>query len=127
MNDDNLKGHGFHERTAEEQREIARQGGIASGKARRQKADMRKLMAMMLEEQVPNQDITYAERITQSMLTIAGSPKMGGASVRAYQTIMHIMGLDEPEPKQDAIDALKDILKENKRNAERIQADNKTE
>lgn len=127
MNDDNLKGHGFHERTAEEQREIARQGGIASGKARRKKADMRKLMAMMLEEQVPNQDITYAERITQSMLTIAGSPKMGGASVRAYQTIMHIMGLDEPEPKQDAIDALKDILKENKRNAERIQADNETE
>lgn len=127
MNDDNLKGHGFHERTAEEQREIARQGGIASGKARRQKADMRKLMAMMLEEQVPNQDITYAERITQSMLTIAGSPKMGGASVRAYQTIMHIMGLDEPEPKQDAIDALKDILKENKRNAERVQADNETE
>jgi hypothetical protein len=125
MNDKNLIPNS--ERTPSERREIARKGGIASGKARREKADMRKLMAMMLEEQVPNQDITYAERITQSMLTIAGSPKMGGASVRAYQTIMHIMGLDEPEPKQDAIDALKDILKENKRNAERIQTDNETE
>ena len=36
-NEENLKGHGFHERTAKEQREIAKQGGIASGKARREK------------------------------------------------------------------------------------------
>ena len=35
-NEANLKGHGFHERTASEQREIARKGGVASGKARRE-------------------------------------------------------------------------------------------
>lgn len=35
MNEDNLVS--FKERTVEEQREIARQGGIASGKARREK------------------------------------------------------------------------------------------
>lgn len=34
MNDENLKGHGFHERTASEQREIAKKGGKASGAAR---------------------------------------------------------------------------------------------
>lgn len=124
MNDENLIPQ--NKRTKSEQREIAKKGGIASGKARRQKADLRKLMAMMLEEQVPNQEITYSERITQSMLTIAGSPKMGGASVRAYQTIMHIMGLDEPEPKQDSIDVLKGILEENKKNAKRIQSDEET-
>ena len=35
-NEQNLKGHGFHERTATEQREIARQGGIRSGEVRRE-------------------------------------------------------------------------------------------
>jgi hypothetical protein len=36
-NEQNLIGHGFHERTASEQREIAKKGGIASGEARREK------------------------------------------------------------------------------------------
>lgn len=36
-NEENLTGKGFDSRTTEEQREIARQGGIASGKARREK------------------------------------------------------------------------------------------
>ena len=36
-NEQNLIGHGFHERTASEQREIARAGGVRSGEARREK------------------------------------------------------------------------------------------
>ena len=32
----------FNERTEEEQRKIQRKGGIASGKARREKADLKK-------------------------------------------------------------------------------------
>lgn len=40
------------ERTKEEQREIARQGGIASGKARREKADLRRQMQLWLESDV---------------------------------------------------------------------------
>lgn len=35
-NEQNLIGHGFHERTASEQRELAKKGGVASGKARRE-------------------------------------------------------------------------------------------
>lgn len=46
MNEDNLVS--FKERTAEEQREIARQGGIASGKARREK----KLFKEAIEKQL---------------------------------------------------------------------------
>lgn len=49
-NDDNLKGHGFHERTASEQREIASKGGIASGKARREQAAFRDCFNTILEE-----------------------------------------------------------------------------
>ena len=35
-NEQNLIGHGFHERTASEQREIARAGGKRSGEVRRE-------------------------------------------------------------------------------------------
>lgn len=125
MNDQNLIPNS--ERSPSEVRENGRKGGIASGKARREKANMRKLLASMLDENIPNGDITYAQRATQAMLTIAGSPKQGGAAVRAYQTIMHIMGQDEPEPKQDSIDVLITILEENKKNAQRLQADKETE
>jgi len=40
----------FNERTEEEQREIARQGGIASGEARRQKKLMKQIYAEFLEK-----------------------------------------------------------------------------
>ena len=128
MNDENLIP--FSERTESEQREIAQKGGMASGKARREKADMRKLLAMMLEENIPtkkgSEEITYAQRITKSIMTIASDPKQGSAAVRAYETILHTMGQDEPEPRQDSLDTLRQILEVNKQNANRLQSDEET-
>ena len=127
MNEQNLVPNSA--RTPKERRENARKAGKASGVARRKKADMRKLLHDMVNEQVKDKEgnvYTYAELMTKSILTIAGSPKQGGASVKAYQTVMHILGLDEPEPKQDAIDLLRGILEENRKNA-RIQSDEETE
>nr|MBQ4458189.1 hypothetical protein [Clostridia bacterium] len=49
-NEDNLKGHGFHERTASEQREIASMGGKASGKSRREQAAFRDCFNAILDE-----------------------------------------------------------------------------
>ena len=46
MNEDNLKP--FNERTEEEQREIARLGGIASGEARRRKKTMKQQFDLLL-------------------------------------------------------------------------------
>lgn len=46
---ENIKDKGFDSRTTEEQREIARQGGIASGKARREKADLKRQLQVFLE------------------------------------------------------------------------------
>lgn len=51
-NEENLKGHGFHERTAKEQREIAIMGGKASGEARRRKADFRKTLNLLLTAEI---------------------------------------------------------------------------
>lgn len=128
MNDENLIP--FSERTESEQREIAQKGGMASGKARKEKADMRRLLAMMLEENIPtkkgSEEITYAQRITKSIMTIASDPKQGSAAVRAYETILHTMGQDEPEPRQDSLDTLRQILEVNKQNANRLQSDEET-
>lgn len=49
MGYENIKDKGFDSRTTEEQRGIARQGGIASGKARREKADLKKQLLLFLE------------------------------------------------------------------------------
>jgi len=49
-NQNNLDGKGFESRTTEEQREIARKGGIASGRARAEKRDLRKALEMLLEQ-----------------------------------------------------------------------------
>ena len=49
------KGHEnlrpFHERTEEEQREIRRKGGIASGEARREKANLKRQLQVFLESE----------------------------------------------------------------------------
>ena len=116
----------FSERTKEEARESGRRGGIASGEARRAKRDMRERMKIMLEEKPKGKEYTYADRLTESMLTIAANPKNGAAAVRAYETILHIIGQDEPEARQDALDTLRQILEVNMKNA-RLQTEQETE
>ena len=51
------------ERTKSEQREIARQGGINSGKARRQKRTMKDTMSILLDMAVKKGDIPDIEKI----------------------------------------------------------------
>lgn len=51
------------ERTKSEQREIARQGGISSGKARRQKRTMKDTMSILLDMAIKQGDIPDIERI----------------------------------------------------------------
>lgn len=53
-NEQNLEGHGFDERTASEQREIARAGGIASGKVRRYRATIASALRKVLDEREAN-------------------------------------------------------------------------
>ena len=56
-NPDNIKDKSFDKLTAEKQREIARKGGVASGKARREKADLKKAFAAVFESTTPNQKL----------------------------------------------------------------------
>lgn len=97
-NNENLNGHGFHERTAREQREIAIAGGKASGEARRRKAAMRdtinRLFTMKVEVEglsdilrADGGESTYEEIITMAMIEKA----MRG-DVKAFMAIKDVLG-----------------------------------
>ena len=127
MNNKNLeKGIATQFKSGEEAATNGRKGGKASGKARREKADLRKMMAVALVEKIPGKDMTHAQRLIASALNIAENPKNGAAAIRAFETILRMIGQGEPEQRQDALDILRAILAANRDNA-RIQAEQETE
>jgi len=81
----------LNERTKEEQREIARQGGIASGKVRQEKATMKKVLMQMLEEVADIKDndkkLTYKQLATLGL--IKGSIE---GNANNYKTILETIG-----------------------------------
>lgn len=76
----------FNERTEEEQREIARQGGIASGKARQEKATFKKTLEMLLDEKNAKGK-TYRELITLGQIKSAIDGK-----AENFKAILSLMG-----------------------------------
>lgn len=62
-NEDNLNGYGFHERTASEQREIAKMGGKASGKSRRKKADLKNALNTILTAETTSETAQILEEL----------------------------------------------------------------
>lgn len=62
-NEDNLNGYGFHERTASEQREIAKMGGKASGKARRKKANLKNALNTILTAEATSKTAQLLEEL----------------------------------------------------------------
>lgn len=55
----------FNERTEEEQREIARQGGIASGKARREKQKTQQILADLVS--IKNKDLDMFKKLATKL------------------------------------------------------------
>lgn len=98
MNEENLKGHGFHERTASEQREIAKKGGKASGKARRKKADFKKALNSLLTTRIDNPEWTPIlealglESTLESALNMALIKKGLSGDVKAYEAVAKYSG-----------------------------------
>lgn len=104
-NPENLIGHGFHERTASEQREIARAGGVASGKARRKKAAAKKAFADVLAS-VPalnKETLSNLERLgladlenvdIQTLIAYAIAQKAMKGDVKAANFMMEMTGED---------------------------------
>lgn len=97
-NEDNLKGHGFHERTASEQREIARLGGKASGEARRRKADFRKTLNLLLTTKIDSPEWTPIleslglDSTLESAVNMAMIKEAMSGNVKAYEAIAKYSG-----------------------------------
>lgn len=77
----------FNKRTEEEQRELARQGGIASGKVRKEKATMKATLEKMLDETYKDTGMTYRDMATLGL--IKGAVK---GNAQNYKTIMEVLG-----------------------------------
>lgn len=98
MNEDNLKGHGFHERTASEQRELSIMGGKASGKVRRKKADFRKTLNLLLTAKIDNPEWSPTlealglESTLESAVNAAMIKKALTGDVKAYEAIARYAG-----------------------------------
>lgn len=97
-NDENLKGHGFHERTAREQREIAVMGGKASGEARRRKADFRKTLNLLLTAEIdsdewsPMLEALGLDSTLESAVNAAMIKEALAGDVKAYTAIRDTLG-----------------------------------
>lgn len=80
------------ERTKEEQRRIARQGGIASGKARAEKRDLRKALELLLEQTYTDKKgvtRTGAQALVEKLFATAMS-----GNVKAFEVIRSTVGQD---------------------------------
>ncbi len=95
MNTENLKkGKSFRERTADEQRKIAREGGKASGEARRRKAAIRKAVTALLLDVFPDSGgLTGEERLAAALFATACDPNNRN-QVNAARLIVHLIGQD---------------------------------
>ncbi|WP_195978653.1 stress-induced protein [Streptococcus lutetiensis] len=99
-NEENLKGHGFHERSVSEVREAQRKGGINSGKARRKKANLKKAFEAILEADVKSDKIKQQlesmgfEATNEMALAMVMMQKAMKGDVRAFEQISKLTSID---------------------------------
>ena len=99
----------MNERTKDEQREIARQGGIASGKVRKQNADIRKrlreIASMALNDgevkdikslaDAKGANLSISDALVVKLVTMA----LGG-NIKAMNKVMELLGNDPTEAQE---------------------------
>lgn len=83
------------ERTPKKRQEIARKGGIASGKARRLKKTMRELLDIAMSEVVKNPK-TGEEKTRDEWAAAALAARAMKGDVAAYRTIAEMRGENAP-------------------------------
>ena len=86
------------DRTTEEQRAIARQGGIASGEARRKKATMLSVLEKTLDQTNAKNNLTYRELVTLGLIKGA----MNGSS-KNYELITNMMEQKERKESEQQV------------------------
>lgn len=130
-NADNLKGHGFHERTASELREISKKGGKKSGETRRKKAEFKRVLNAMLTAKIenPEWEPTLAamglECTLESIVNARMILEAMNGNVKAYEAIAKYSGQDiryeeEKEEAKMKVDIAKRELNQDEEKQEEI-------
>lgn len=91
---ENLKP--FNERTEDEQRELAKKGGKASGKARRRKKELKELLELALSQ--PSEIVEGEDNYTA--ITAALIQKAIQGDTKAYEVIRDTLGQKPTEQQQ---------------------------
>lgn len=113
----------FNERTEKEQRKIQRKGGIASGKARREKADLKKKVNQILEMDVFSPQLK--EMLEEKGLSATNQTAI--ATVLLQKALKGDMRAIELLAKMNGNEGTKDALdkKEQKERVKAMQLENK--
>lgn len=86
-----------NKRTKEEQREIARKGGIASGQARRRKANLKKALHTILVSDVSSKQLAETleglgyDRTNESAMALAMVQKAIKGDTRAFEQVARLV------------------------------------
>lgn len=86
--------------SSEEAREIGRKGGIASGKARRRKADLKRAFNTILKADVANENISKQleslgfEATNEMALAMVMMQKAMKGNVKAFEQIARLVAID---------------------------------
>lgn len=119
----------FNERTEKEQREIQRKGGIASGKTRRKKANMKKTLEALLVSKVSNpqlsrvlKDMGFEDDYESALLLVAMQKALKGSSrhMELISKIVNSEGTKDTLDKKEQKARIKSIELENKRKAQAL-------
>ena len=109
---DNLKP--LNTRTKEEQREIARKGGIKSGESRSMNAEIRKRLRNALNDSYTDKqtgkEIQGAEGIVLALMSKALNKK-DKDQLNAIKYIMTVLGADKSETEEKKLDAEIELTK----------------
>ena len=119
----------FDERTESEQREIARKGGIASGKTRRKKANMKKTLEALLVSKVSNpqlsrvlKDMGFEDDYESALLLVTMQKALKGSSrhMELISKIANSEGAKDTLDKKEQKARIKSLELENKRKAQAL-------
>ncbi|MCF2566533.1 hypothetical protein JQM70_08210 [Streptococcus pasteurianus] len=105
VNDENLIP--INQRTKSEQREIQKKGGLASGKKRRQQADLRRTFQTLLRSEVNNEQMKQLliqlgyDPTNEMALALVVLQKALNGDMKAFSQIQQILNQSAPTDKDN--------------------------
>ena len=116
--------------SSEEARELGRKGGIASGKARRRKADLKRAFNTILKADVANENISKQlealgfEATNEMALAMVMMQKAMKGNVKAFEQIARLVAIDTKDSldRKEQRERIVSIQLENGRRKEQLES-----